>query len=214
HIRKGEVLHQQDEAPRGVYFITAGVAELAVSNEEGKEITLSIVGSEGMIGERAIMEGGLPLIRCAMVIDGTAMKLSPETMKAEFERGGELHAMTMRCVEARMAETAQTALCNQTHNIRQRAARLLLTIADRLHADAVALTHDELATMLALARPGLTLGIGELQAAGCVSASRGRVNITDRVRLEAQACECYGVMRDAVYNAFHHSQYRHHARGA
>lgn len=205
-IARNYVLHEQDQPPGAVYFLTTGVAELSVSNEEGKELALSIVGNEGMVGERAVLEGGLPLVRCAMVVEGTAMKLPPQIMKAEFERGGQLHAMTMRCVEARLAETSQTALCNQTHHTPERVARLLLTIADRLHSDTIELTHDDLASMLALARPSLTIAMGDLQLHGGVSSSRGVITITDRGKLERHACECYRVMREAVNTAFHDSQ--------
>ena len=206
-IGRHEVLHEQDTPPGAVYFITSGLAELSVSNEEGKELAISLVGSEGMLGERAVLEGGLPLVRCAMVIEGTAIKLPPEFMKQEFDRGGELHELSMRCVEARLAETSQTALCNQTHTLRQRVARLLLTAGDRTRCEDIAITHDDLARMLAAARPGVTLALGELEEAGGLTGSRRRIKLDDRAKLATEACECYNVVKRAVETAFRGKQY-------
>src|SRR5688500_14646287 len=63
-LNRGYVLHEAGAPAQYVYFLDDGVASLSVSSEEGQELMLSIVGKEGLIGERAIFKKGLFIIRC------------------------------------------------------------------------------------------------------------------------------------------------------
>jgi CRP-like cAMP-binding protein len=200
-LARGEVLHEPQE-PGAIYFLTDGLADLTVSNDDGKELAISLVGTEGVVGEHVFSESSLQLIRCSMIVGGSAMRLPREVMKEEFDRAGELHDLVLRCAQARVAETAQTALCNQTHNANERVARLTLTIAHRLRAHEIAVTHEDLARMLALRRPGVTTALGELQTSGGLTLHRGRTLIADQAALESEACECFRVIQDAVDRVF------------
>ena len=59
-----------------------------------------------------------------------------------------------------------------------------------------ALTHEFLGQMLGAPRTTVTLAAGLLHRAGMIDYSRGVVTIRDREKLEATACECYGIVRD------------------
>jgi hypothetical protein len=41
----------------------------------------------------------------------------------------------------------------------------------------------------------VTEAAGKLQTAGLINYSRGQITVLNRPRLEAQACECYGVVK-------------------
>jgi len=48
--------------------------------------------------------------------------------------------------------------------------------------------------MLGSRRASVTVAAGTLQKAGLIEYSRGSVNIVNREKLEAQACDCYQVI--------------------
>lgn len=199
-LGQGEVLHEADTPAQYVYFLDEGVASLSVSTEEGKELMLSIVGDEGVVGERAIYKEGHFIIRCEMLIEGHGHRISPAAFDEEFNRGERLHQLVLNRIEARMTETAQTALCNQMHSIEQRLARWLLILADRLHAEKFNITHDHLANMIGVRRAGITDAMGNLRDAAMIESVRGTVTILDRRKMEAQACECYAIIKEAIDN--------------
>ena len=95
-----------------------------------------------------------------------------------------------------LVQSAQTAACNRLHNIEERLARWLLACRDRMETDQLHLTHDFLGQMLGAPRTTVTLAAGLLHRAGMIDYSRGVVTIRDREKLEATACECYGIVRD------------------
>jgi Mn-dependent DtxR family transcriptional regulator len=72
----------------------------------------------------------------------------------------------------------------------------LLTTYDRIgESDVLPLKHEYLAMMLGVHRPAVTVAVGALQRRGLITYTRGRMFVTDRVGLEAAACECYGAVR-------------------
>jgi hypothetical protein len=69
---------------------------------------------------------------------------------------------------------------------------------DRVEGNEFPLTHELLALMLGVRRPGVTLAMRALQDAGLVRYTRGRIEIVDRSGLGRASCECYGVVRPHV----------------
>ena len=195
---KGEVLHASDEPAEFVYFLEKGVASLSVSTEEGKKLQLSIVGNESVVGERAIFKDGVFIIKCAMLTEGTGHKIRPAVFHKEFDRGGVLHDLILGRMEARITETAQTALCNQMHPIEQRLSRWLLTFADRLHSEELPATQELIADMVGVTRSEISRTAGALSELNLIEYSRGRLTIINRAGLKNRACECYQVIKTAI----------------
>ncbi|HEX8194626.1 MAG TPA: Crp/Fnr family transcriptional regulator [Pyrinomonadaceae bacterium] len=197
-LRQGEVLHEADSPPNYVFFLEEGAAALSVTSPEGIDLSLSIVGNESTVGERAIFREGSFIIQCQMLTHGSGYKIQPDIFKDEFERGGTLHDFVIGRLETRLTETAQTALCSHAHSIEQRLSRWLLNLADRLKSEQLPLTQDSIANMLGVHRPGVTLAAISLQDAGYISYTRGLITIENRKGLENLTCECYEVIKQAV----------------
>ena len=197
-LNQGDVLHEAASPPDYVYFLEDGVASLSVTSPEGIDLSLSIVGNESTVGERAIFREGSFIIQCQMLTDGRAYKLHPDVFKDEFERGGKLHDFVIGRLETRLTETSQTALCSHAHTIEQRLSRWLLNLSDRLESENLPLTQDFIANMLGVHRPGVSLAAKALQDAGYISYSRGLITIENRKGLENLSCECYEIIKRAL----------------
>ncbi|MEV6639721.1 helix-turn-helix domain-containing protein [Amycolatopsis sp. NPDC051371] len=69
----------------------------------------------------------------------------------------------------------------------------------RLRAElALILSQASPADLLAVRRSSVSEVGGALAEAGCIHCSRGIITVIDRDRLEANACACYRVIRDAT----------------
>jgi Mn-dependent DtxR family transcriptional regulator len=66
---------------------------------------------------------------------------------------------------------------------------------DRLDGDELAMTQELIANMLGVRREGVTDSALELQQAGIIRYSRGRITVLDRAGLERGTCECYAVVK-------------------
>jgi Mn-dependent DtxR family transcriptional regulator len=58
------------------------------------------------------------------------------------------------------------------------------------------MTHEFLAMMLGVRRPGVSLAAHALQEHGVITYNHGTMTVLDRRGLEAAACECYRVIQD------------------
>lgn len=197
-LREGQILHESGMPAQDVYFLDKGVASLSVSSEEGKEVGLSIVGDESVVGERAIFKEGVFIIRCQMLTAGSGHKMSPEVFHEEFDRGEALHDLVLNRIEARITESAQTALCNQMHTLEQRLSRWLLVFADRVHNEELHITQEHMAYLLGVRRAGVTEAAGGLRDMGLIEYWRGSITILNRAGLEDKACECYQIIKEAI----------------
>jgi len=116
-------------------------------------------------------------------------------LKGEFTRAGPMQHLLLRYTQALLTQMAQTAVCNRHHSVDQQLCRWLLLSLDRLPSNKLTMTQELIANMLGVRREGVTEAAGKLQSAGLIRYSRGRITVLDRPGLEAQACECYQVVK-------------------
>ncbi|SDB60202.1 Crp/Fnr family transcriptional regulator [Belnapia rosea] len=128
-------------------------------------------------------------------MEGEALRIGAAPFRAAMEESAVLRALLYRYALFFQAQVTMTAACNARHAIEQRLARWLLIAHDRAGVDEFPMTHEFISMMLGVRRPGVTVAAGALQRAGLVRYSRGRMDVTDRLGLEAASCECYHVVR-------------------
>lgn len=178
------------------YFMENGIASVVVTTEGGSTVEVGIIGMDGVVGIPILLGAGGAPGRTFVQIAGSGFRIKAGALKEEFERSGELRRHIHRYMQGFLVQSAQTAACNRLHNIEERLARWLLACRDRMETDQLHLTHDFLGQMLGAPRTTVTLAAGLLHRAGMIDYSRGVVTIRDREKLEATACECYGIVRD------------------
>lgn len=98
-----------------------------------------------------------------------------------------------RYVDSMIIQVGQTVHANADLNLEARLARWILMMHDRLQSDELPLTHDFLAAMLNVRRPGVTTATHILEGAGMIKAKRGRIIVLDREKLMEMAGETYGI---------------------
>jgi CRP-like cAMP-binding protein len=103
-----------------------------------------------------------------------------------------LAAVLARFTHVFAAQVAYTALSNATDHVDRRLARWILMSHDRIEGDVIRITHDYIAVMLAVRRPGVTTSLHVLEGLHLIRSERGTITIRDRSGLEAYAGRCYG----------------------
>ncbi len=125
---------------------------------------------------------------------GYAYRLSRTVMKREFMLGGELQHLSLLYTQALIAQTSQTAVCNQHHSLDQQLCRWLLMSIDRLHEDNLVITQSLIAKLLGASRESINQTAKSLQKNEIITYSRGKITVLNRESLEKRACECYAAV--------------------
>ena len=191
----GHVLYESGNQLLHVYFPTDSIVSLLYVMADGASAEIAVVGNEGIIGVALFMGGETMPNRAVVQSGGYAYRLHGRLLKEEFNRSGVLQHLLLRYTQALLTQMAQTAVCNRHHSVDQQLCRWLLLSLDRLPSNELTMTQELIANMLGVRREGVTEAAGKLQRAGLIHYSRGRITVLDRPRLQAQACECYGVVK-------------------
>jgi CRP-like cAMP-binding protein len=191
----GEVLYEPGIGLRYVYFPTDAIVSLLYVMADGASAEIAVVGNEGVIGVSLFMGGETTPSRAVVQSAGHAYRLPGHVLKQEFTRGGSMQHLLLRYTQALLTQMAQTAVCNRHHSLDQQLCRWLLLSLDRLSGNELVMTQELVANMLGVRREGVTEAAGNLQQAGLIRYSRGRITVLDRPGLESRTCECYAVVK-------------------
>jgi CRP-like cAMP-binding protein len=194
-----EILFRPDDIISHVYFLTNSIVSLLTDLEDGMGMEVGLVGREGMVGISAIL-GGEETKVATVQREGYALRMSADRLREEFARGGSLQRALLRYTHALMTQISQSVVCNARHRVEGRLARWLLMYRDRTDSDTFEMTHEFMANMLGVRRPGVSEIANRLQEMGLIRYQRGRIEILDREGLERLVCECYPMVKERFDN--------------
>ena len=193
----GWTVHGSGDREKHLYFLTAGIVSRFYVTESGASKEFAVAGSEGVIGVASFLGGESTPSRAVVLSAGHAYRLGADLLKSEFGHDGPLPRILLRYLQALITQIGQIAACNRHHVLEQRLCRWILSCLDRVPSNELAMTQELIANMLGVRREGVTEAAGRLQQAGLIHFHRGHIFVPDRLLLEARACECYTVIRQA-----------------
>ena len=197
--RRGEVLYEAGDRPDEVCFPLFGtVTSLIRPMRNGATVEVALAGFDGFTAINAILGTTPEVMRVVVQMAGPLSVVNLERLREVAAREPRVQTRLMTSIAALVEQVTQTAACNRLHRIEQRLAKWLLMMWERTGTDDLALTHEFVAHMLGIRRPGVSVALASLSESGLIRHSRMRVSIRDHGGLEKKACECWGVLRRSL----------------
>lgn len=193
-FRANEILFSAGEPSLYVYFPQEAVISLLGMTKDGRSAEVSMAGSEGILGVREILGANTYGYTATVEIPGACLRLQSEMFRTEFRSGGALQLYVLNYLRYLLLQISQTAVCNRLHRVKERLARRLLMILDRVRRDEFPMTHESLSLALGTPRPEVSVAAEDLRYMGIIAYERGNVTILNRQKLEAASCECYRII--------------------
>lgn len=182
----GEVIFTPERDLPSFYIVEEGKVRLSRPSEQGKEVTLAVIGPGGTFGEtgtsegrrqRAYAEALVPTSVCEvpkgayLELVTTAPELAPRALEALVER--------LAWAEAQIEDLV-------FRSVPERVANLLLRLSDvhgRVGPTGVLidlrLTHQEIGNMVGATRETVTNVLNAMRADGLIEVQRKRIRILD-----------------------------------
>lgn len=176
-----------------IYFPSSGVASVVARAPNNKEIEVGLIGSEGMTGVSVVLGNHRSLNATYMQVAGSGLRMPADKLRAALHKSNSLQNFCMHFAQAFMAQMAHTALSNGRAKLEERLARWVLMVHDRTDGDALHLTHEFIATMLGVHRPGVTTALSVLESEALILVGRSAITVIDREGLRKRAGGIYGV---------------------
>ena len=184
-LETGHVLFDVAEDVDTICFpLPNTIASLVLGLRDGSSAESMIVGREGAIGG-IVSSGHKPAFARGVIhIGGPALLLRTGALERAKQQSPTLRDFLARYSDCLLAQVLQSVACNALHDFDARLARWLLMASDRLEGDETPLTHEFLAMMLGVQRPGVTIALQALETRGAIYGRRGRIVIVDRKELK------------------------------
>src|SRR5215207_3675663 len=184
-------LIEAGETIQSVCFPEHGIVSILADTSEGR-IEVGIIGPEGTAGLPVVL--GIDRSPHGYLVQaaGEALRITAQDLRTALRQSPSLHAGFLRYAHALMVQTVQTAYANAGFSLEARLARWILMTDARLDTDELPLTHDFLAMMLGVRRPGVTIAVQSLEGNRLIRAKRGHITVLDRTGLEGVADSAYG----------------------
>ncbi len=175
-----------------VYFLNSGFASV-VAIQAHREVEIGLIGREGMTGLPIVFGDHRSPHATYIQAAGTGHSIRAAVLRDAMNEGPSLRDSLLKYAQAFGVQTTHTAVCNVRSKLDQRLARWVLMAHDRIDGDLLPLTHEFLALMLGVHRPGVTEALKALKKQGAISTARKGITVRDRKRLERIAADTYGV---------------------
>jgi CRP-like cAMP-binding protein len=199
--QRGDVPIDADSPLDYVFFPDSGVISMVAVYANGDMIEMATIGREGCSGLQAVFDAKSSSVRYLIQIPGTAARLPRVAFKRAMVSMPAFRRLMFAYVQAFLEQVLVSGACNGAHTLKERLARWLLMMHDRIDGDTLLISQDLLAEMLGAHRPSITHVVRELELAGLIEHGRRQVTILDRDGLKKASCECYQLVRDRI--AFH-----------
>jgi CRP-like cAMP-binding protein len=190
-------LRHQLESPNkpieNIYFMHTGFASVVAVQTGSEEIEIGLIGREGMTGSAVLLGNGQSPHSTYIQAVGTGEIIATRELRKATQESATLHRMLLKFVQAFTVQTAHTAIANARAKVSERLARWILMAQDRLGGTTLPLTHEFLALMLGVRRPGVTEALIDLRRRKLIDAKRGEVVVLNRKGLERLAGNFYGL---------------------
>ena len=196
----GELLYNPGDDVEIVHFPCGPtLASYLVPNEDGRDVETILVGREGAVGG-IVSQGYLPAYTRIMVkFGGPFVRLKVARLDAAKANSPTLRNVFARYADCMLAQIFQSTACNAIHSIEQRTAKWIISAMERTNGDdVVPLTHEQLATLLGVARSYTSRVMQTFRAEGVLETRRGSILVRNRQALQNRACQC----NEAVKNHF------------
>ena len=148
-----------------------------------------MIGKDGTFGASQALDDKVSLNHVVTQLGGTASLMSSDNLRAHSDALPAFRAVLIKYDQFFLAQVQQHVACNAVHNIHARTCKWLLRMHELAGSDLL-LTQEFLAQMMGVTRTSVTTVAGELQKAGMITYSRGRLHLVDLAQIQNWACEC------------------------
>lgn len=192
-LAQRQEVEQPQKGITEVFFPEEGLLSVIASLPRGRDIEVGVIGRDGMTGTAVVQDDDQSPFLTIVQIKGSAFSIEANILRDALAESATMRGLFNRYTRSLAIQIASTALSNGRGKLEERLARWLVMVQDRIDSERIVLTHDFLAIMLGVRRPGVTVALHILEGKGLVRSVRGEILIRDREGLVELADGAYGL---------------------
>jgi len=187
----GSIVVGQRETDSAFYVVYAGRAKVALFGENGREMTLAVLGAGDFFGEMSLLDGKPRSANVVAADDCILLKLARDAFEAHLQEHPQTAMALLRELTARLRKSDEVIANLALHDVTARLTRTLLALAEdngEVRDDGIMLryrpTQQDLANMVGTCRETVSRTLSAMGRRGLVVA-RGRSLLLRRALLDS-----------------------------
>jgi CRP/FNR family transcriptional regulator/CRP/FNR family cyclic AMP-dependent transcriptional regulator len=191
-FRKNTMIFHRDQTGDALYIIETGKVRVFLPTESGEEFSIDVLGPGDVFGEMALLDGQ-PRSASAIALEDTTVHVLGHT---EFQRqlaaSPQLASALLAMLSRRIRHVLDNAEILASLDVYGRLARVLLDMAQRHGMQDkgivinVALTQQELATMVGATRERINRALATFKTQRLIEMRGRKIAVLDASRLREQ----------------------------
>ena len=184
------VFHEGDESD-ACYVIREGEVRVTREHSDGRAIALATLGPGELVGELAMLDGGVRSASLEALTDIELLAVSAADMRGLLERNAEITAKLVVALTKRLRETNERISRQSFQTVPSRVAGVLSQLVQEDGGDpgrdgvTIRMNQADLAQLAGTSRESVSRFLAVLERAGVVRVGRGRVTVLEPPRLRA-----------------------------
>ncbi|MCW0490160.1 Crp/Fnr family transcriptional regulator [Riemerella anatipestifer] len=186
---KGDVLFDDGELPKGVYFVEKGTAKLSKSGVYGKDYILRIVKEGDILGYRSLLCDENFQARAEAMTELETTFVPSDIFMQLLEADSRLSFAMMQKIAFELGESSNIITFLAQKTVRERLAEILLLLELKLGTDPegfikICLTREEVANLIGTATESAIRLISEFKNDGLIEVEGRSIKIKDHDKLK------------------------------
>ncbi|MBO9450042.1 Crp/Fnr family transcriptional regulator [Tropicibacter sp. R16_0] len=180
-LDRGAVLFEQGDDGDALYAITQGSLEFSILSQNGRKLSLDLMGPGAIFGEIALFDPGPRTATVTAIDPAKVLRVRSSDVLAQIQKHPELAGDLIRLAGQRMRWMGQQHNEQVFLSVPTRLARKLLHLAsvDAACPETINLSQTELAEYVGATREAVSKTISGWKRMGVLEATRGALIIRD-----------------------------------
>lgn len=182
--KKREIIFEEEELPRYLYFIKRGKVKVFKSNEEGKEYIIAIHKEGEFVGYVDLIKDSNYTESAAALEDSELSLIPREDFQKLLHANRDVASQLISMLANNVTETEEQLLNLAYKSVRRRVADALLYLMDKEGKDDISILRDDLARIVGTAKESVIRMLSEFKEDGYIEIRNGAIHIVRRDKLE------------------------------
>lgn len=187
-FHKNDIIFDDGEIPKGVYFLEKGSAKLSKSGAFGKDQILRFIKEGDIIGYRALLCGENFQAKAEAMTDVECTFMPAEIFMDLLEVDSQLSFIMLQKIAYELGESSNTITFLAQKTVRERLAEILILLEQKLGTDPegfikISLTREEIANIIGTATESAIRLISEFKQDSLIEVDGRNIKILNHDKL-------------------------------
>lgn len=191
-FQKGEILFEEQEAPKHVFYLHSGTAKLSKIGAYGKEQILRFIKDGDLVGYRSLLCGENFQAKAEAMTDIVATRIPADQFMSLLENDVRFSFAMLQKFAFELGESSNTITFLAQKTVRERLAEVLILLEQKLGTDPegfinISLTREEIANLIGTATESAIRLISEFKHDKLIETEGRNIKILNHEKLRKVA---------------------------